>query len=554
MKLITNPTGWDVICMIAIVLIPSFRQPLSAQQKLPLIKATSKIVDIKDGEVYQKAVWNLSPQAKPDVYYALEPVHEKTIVFYTDVDSISFDISPGNNYHFIILLNGKDTCYTQISTTKPAQKTGFNTGSLHTIDPVLLKQDFIFFRDALQREHAGLYRYKSKTVLDKIFDSCFAALRQPVSQLEFAKSVMFVISAIEDGHTGTNIPRLLMSYYSENEKMFPVHIFFIDEKAYVLCSSIKELSPGTEILSIEHKLVSAIRQKLFQYLPSDGKIETKKQQTLNNGAFPFIYNWIFGNKDSFAVKYKTNEGEIKTTWVHAAFIKDFECDDLNQSGKEKDLQLDFLPGNIALLTIKTFDDKRLSQKQNFKDFLAASFKEIDSGKVDKLIIDLRGNAGGADAYGALLYSYLAKNPFRYFSSIESTIRKISLKEDSLLGIQQPQNGSFNGEVFFLINGLSFSTAADFCSIAKSNNRGKFVGEETGGGYHGNTSGETTTAELRNSGINIIIPKFRYTNHVRKLNYQDRGVIPDYIITPGIDDVISHRDVQLDFTIRLAQAK
>lgn len=554
MKLLTIPTRWRGMYIACIVLIISFMQPLSAQQKLPLIKATSKTVDVKDGEIYQKAIWNLSPEIKPDVYYALHPVLAKKIIFFTDLDSISFDINPGNNYDFIILLNGKDTCYTRIATTKPTPKTELQTAPLNPIDPALLNQDLTFFRNALRQEHAGLYRYKSKAALDKLFDSCFAALDRPMSQLTFAKSIMFLVSAIEDGHTGTNIPRLLMNQYGENEKMFPVYVFFIDKKAYVLCSRIKELSAGTEILSIDNKPVSEIRQKLFQYLPSDGKIETKKQQTLNNGAFSFLYNWIFGNKDSFVVKYKTQEGKIKIANISAEFVKDFECDNGNESNTTKDLQLDFLQGNTALLTIKTFEDNRLSGKQNFRDFLDASFKEINSRKANKLIIDLRRNAGGTDAYGALLYSYLTDKPFKYFSSIESTTTKISLQENSLLGLQQPQNNPFTGEVYFLISGLSFSTTADFCSIAKSNNRGKFIGEETGGGYYGNTSGETTKIELPNSKIEIIIPKFKYVNDVIKSNYKDRGVVPDYIINPTIEDVISHKDVQLNFVIKLAQVK
>ena len=554
MKRITKPTWWGRKYIAFIVVIISFIQPLYAQQELPVIKATSKTVDVKDGDVYQKGIWNLSPENKPDIYFALELVHEKKISFYTDIDSISFNIIPDSNYNFIILLNGKDTCYTQISTIKPSKQTELNTASLNNIESELLRKDFTFFREALEKEHAGLYRYKNKIILNKLFDSCFAALNHPMSQLEFAKSITFLISSIEDGHTGTNLSRLLMNYYGENEKMFPVYVYFINAKAYVLCSSIKELPAEAEILSIDNKPIAEIKKTLLQYLPSDGKIETKKNQVLNNGAFCFLYNWIFGNKNSFTVRYKTKQEEIKTTKINAAFVKDFECDNGNELSNKKDLQLDFPEKDIALLTVKTFDDNKLAGKQNFRDFLETSFKEINSRSVSKLIIDLRGNAGGADAYGALLYSYLTRKPFKYFYSIESTTNKITVEEDSLLGLQQPQNNSFNGKVLFLINGVCFSTTADFCSIAKSNNRGKFIGEETGGGYYGNTSGQTTKVELPNSKMDIIIPKFKYVNDVKKVKYADRGIIPDYTILPTVHEVILHKDVQLSFALKLAREK
>ncbi|MEZ5106839.1 MAG: S41 family peptidase [Draconibacterium sp.] len=526
-----------------------FSQTIFAQQKLPIIRATSTKVDIQDGEIYQKSIWNLSPEVKLDIYNALNPINPKIITFYTDIDSITFNVTPGNVYDFIILLNNKDSCHTRISTIKSKKES--NTVLPTLIEPDLLKKDFTFFRDTLQKEHAGLYRYKGKMELDKLFDSCFVTLNHPMSQLEYAKTIMFLISSIEDGHTGTNIPKLIMNYYGENEKMFPIYVFYIDKKAYVLCSRIEELPAGTEILSIDDIPTHEIKKELFQYLPSDGKIETKKDHILNDGAFPFLYRWIFGNKDLFTVRYKTKQGEIKTTKINAELLKDFDCGNGQEVSNTKNLQLDFLQKNIALLTIKTFDDNRLGREQNFRDFLETSFNEINSQKVKNLIIDLRGNGGGADEYGALLYSYLANKPFKYFSSIESTTSKILLEENPLLGIQQPQKNSYNGKVLFLINGLCFSTTVDFCSIAKSNNRGKFVGEETGGGYYGNTSGQITTVELPNSKILIKIPRFMYVNDVKNIKFADRGVIPDYTILPNISEIIQHKDIQLDFVCKLA---
>ena len=86
-------------------------QSLFAQQKLPIVKATSKIADIRDGAVFKKACWTISPEIKPDVFITTN----KAITFYTDKDSISFKTKPYQKYNFIILLNGKDSAYTQIS-------------------------------------------------------------------------------------------------------------------------------------------------------------------------------------------------------------------------------------------------------------------------------------------------------------------------------------------------------------------------------------------------------------------------------------------------------
>lgn len=360
-----------------------------------------------------------------------------------------------------------------------------------------------------------------------------------------------MISSIEDGNTASNIPQLLMKYYSENKKVFPAQVYFIKEKMYVLCSRLDELPAESQVTTINNEAVSEIRKRLLHYLPSDGIIETKKTQILNNGAFPILYNWIYEDKNSFAVTYKTKQGYTVTTTISAALVKNVQCNKESEPNT-KPLQLDFPEANIALFTIKTFDDNRLGAGQNFKLLLDTTFKEIDSRKISRLIIDLRGNGGGADAYGALLHSYLTDKPFRYFHSIESTRYKITPEENSLLGIQEPQKNSFTGKVFFLVNGESFSTTADFCATAKSNNRGTFVGEETGGGYYGNTSGQTKKVELSNSKINVTIPKFKYVNAVKPSKYKDRGIIPEYVILPTVQELIQNKDVQLGFTLKLAR--
>lgn len=75
-----------------------------------------------DGNSYRKAYWTISPEVRPDVYYAKRNKHERKVTFYTEIDSISFDVVNGAKYDFIILLNGKDSAYTRISTLRESYK------------------------------------------------------------------------------------------------------------------------------------------------------------------------------------------------------------------------------------------------------------------------------------------------------------------------------------------------------------------------------------------------------------------------------------------------
>ncbi len=91
-------------------------QNVFAQQKLPIIKANSNVVDIRDGDDFQKGNWNISPEVKPDIFNVERFKGHKKVTFITDIDSITFDVEPQKTYDFIILLNNRDTAYTQFST------------------------------------------------------------------------------------------------------------------------------------------------------------------------------------------------------------------------------------------------------------------------------------------------------------------------------------------------------------------------------------------------------------------------------------------------------
>ncbi len=89
--------------------------PVFGQVKLPIIRATSKNVTIRDGVHFRNNFWYIVPETKPDIYYVEFPRKEQKVTFITDKDSISFDVKYGEKYDFIILLNEHDTCYTQIA-------------------------------------------------------------------------------------------------------------------------------------------------------------------------------------------------------------------------------------------------------------------------------------------------------------------------------------------------------------------------------------------------------------------------------------------------------
>ncbi len=102
-----------------LTIIFSIFESHSYAQQIPIIKATSKNVKIRDGAVFKENFWVIFPETKPDIYWVDFPKKEHKVTFITDKDSISFDVKYGHYYDFIVLLNEKDSCYTRISGTYP---------------------------------------------------------------------------------------------------------------------------------------------------------------------------------------------------------------------------------------------------------------------------------------------------------------------------------------------------------------------------------------------------------------------------------------------------
>jgi len=118
-----------------------------AQTKPLVIKATSKKVSIKDGDIFSKNSWSLSPTARPDIYTAERTRKTKWVTFYTDIDSIKVKVKPGTRYNFVILFDGKDSCYTQIaSAVPPEDETLRKVATIDTIPFTLTAYNAIAFK------------------------------------------------------------------------------------------------------------------------------------------------------------------------------------------------------------------------------------------------------------------------------------------------------------------------------------------------------------------------------------------------------------------------
>jgi len=223
--------------------------------------------------------------------------------------------------------------------------------------------------------------------------------------------------------------------------------------------------------------------------------------------------------------------------------------------------------SIAYMKIKSFTNG------GYKEFYKESFAKIDSAKCANLVIDLRGNLGGRLIEIDELYAYLTNKDYVFIEKSKMTGRLSFLypffhskswatKTSAVLlspvlavyqlfkvkkengeayfkfrhsKLRKPKPNGFNGKIYVLIDGESFSASSILSTHLKATKRATFVGEETGGAYNGTVAGFYAKIELPNSKINMRVGLMKL-NAPYITEPDGYGIKPDVFIKRTINDV------------------
>jgi hypothetical protein len=448
-----------------------------------------------------------------------------------------------------------------------------------------LREDFRILRTALEEGHAGLYRYTPKAEIDEHFESVEKDLDRPMTEWAFYKLLAPLIAHIHDGHTRISLSTSLENTLDNTPNLFPFNLKFIEKKAYLFRNygEREDIAMGSELFSINGHSVLSIVQKMLPFIPNDAHIQTSKYRKLESTAyFGRLFQLICGPSSTYELICRIpSDGSQRTLNVKAIKSEDIT----SIAGKRypdiyrdrPPVQLDYKDG-IPILTVRTFSASTYQKaKIGFPVFLRNTFQELLEKKTDHLIIDLRDNGGGTDAYGKILFAHFIDEPYRFYEHLRANNISYSffqytgispeqqkefplsfkkneegtydLKFHPNLGMQKPIPPIYKGKVYVLLNGNSFSGTGECTSLMHFHKVATFIGEECGAGYYGNTSGFMPMLTLPNTQIRLRIPMIRYTMAVSGYP-EDRGIIPDYPVQPTIEDLLNDRDTVMEFTLDL----
>ncbi len=395
-------------------------------------------------------------------------------------------------------------------------------------------EDFDQLVDSIQANHPQAYEFISKNDFERFVDLKKNAITDSTTIGEFSWICNAITSKVGCVHTYTSAGNIL---HFSPEMFFPVKVHYLDSKLYVIepYKPNNELKAGTEILKINGIDVQDLNTKIAAHISSDG-YNKKYTDARSIRSFGYFCAYQLNFPKAYTV-------EIQENGVKKEVLLNKELPDttnaLNSPTENLDLTLK-KDENLAIVTIKSFVYYG-DQLPVFTSFIDSCFKQIKLQNIGNVVIDLRDNGGGDPYCAAHLLQYISDKPFRYYKKGTTTHYK-DLEETII-----PYEHKFSGKLFVLINSLCSSTTGHLCSILKHNNIGKLIGSETGATYSCNA--HTLNFQLKNTGIYAAVATKTYQTDVTGFA-KNRGIIPDYQISRNLEEILDHKDLELEKVMEL----
>ncbi|MEP6596289.1 MAG: S41 family peptidase [Ginsengibacter sp.] len=451
-----------------------------------------------------------------------------------------------------------------------------------------LQQDYTFLRKVLNEKHPALYWYTAKDSMNYFFEEGYKAISDSMTELQFGwKIIAPLTTTIHCGHTGFSMSRQWNKFIRKKHiPSFPLYLkIWGDTMVVVNNLNLKDsvIKRGTIITSINGLKSSDIISRMFDYMVEDGYSNNVNYLRLS-GSFPYFHRNIFGLYKTYNVSYIDSAGKTKNLLLsyymppadslekrkrNVRGIKEKKWTKRQKLENIRSLHIDT---STAIMTINTFSKARLHH------FFKNSFRRLKKENINNLVIDIRANGGGDINNYVLLTKFLRNSPFKvadtaYAVSKNFTpyTRHVSFGFFNNLGLlfvtRKRQDGKyhfgywerhtfmpkrknhFGGNVYVLTNGLTFSASSLFCNAVKGQQNVTLVGEETGGGWYGNSGIVIPDITLPNTKLRVRLPFFRLVqyNHIQ---VKGTGVIPDVYVGPNVKDVRDQVDTKMERVKRI----
>ncbi|MEP6514483.1 MAG: S41 family peptidase, partial [Parafilimonas sp.] len=217
---------------------------------------------------------------------------------------------------------------------------------------------------------------------------------------------------------------------------------------------------------------------------------------------------------------------------------------------------------------------------SIRQFYRNSFKAIKELHINNLVIDVRENGGGNIGLSTTLTKYVSAKPF-HFADTVAAVRKnfycsryihpawlysiimtftARKKNDERFHFnflehhvyRLKKNFHYSGNIYIVQGGFTFSAATGFVSHLKGQPNVTVVGEETGGGYYGNSAVHLPVIKLPTTKLRITLPVYRIVTDSTRIK-NGRGILPDVFVGPSSNAIRQGIDAKMQKVRELIEA-
>ncbi|MBS1651566.1 MAG: hypothetical protein JSU07_06100 [Bacteroidetes bacterium] len=442
--------------------------------------------------------------------------------------------------------------------------------------PLALQEDLELAYRIIIKMHPSVGLYQTKEFIENEFATLDNEITDSLTEKQFRIKLKLIIDKLHCGHTDVMASKKYNKAIKNYKlKWLPYLITANDNKIYVVCglNSKKDtiLKAATQITKLNGITSDSIIHYCKKMITDDGYIETGKDNFLIYALSTF-YPALFGRPDSILIHYLEKNKE-KNTWVKTVLLNNLPALPINPKTdstltkyRNSKIAFKYIDKKRQTFYLKIASFSHLKYKKAYRKL----FKKLQKNKSENLIIDLRNNGGGSIANSYRLLSYLINEPmpqtlvtgiksypYKHYTSgnfwfksmrlIFKLVAKHTVKNNSdfyTYKIIPRVKNKFNGKVYVLINGGSFSASCLVSAYLKYKNRAYFIGEESGGTIAGCNAGIMPIYVLPNSKIQLRVPAFRVNNDIWGVE-SGRGIQPDIPINYTIADRLLRKDLELE---------
>ena len=454
-----------------------------------------------------------------------------------------------------------------------------------TLTPGQARHDLSYLKRKLDLLHPGMGYYTPQPRMEQLYDSLYNRLTSPMNYMTFFRHVSPLVTALKDGHTNLNHRK---NYISRSTRFIPFFIRPVGNQYYIShnVSADTSLRRGTELLSINDRPVADLHRELMDYdhSGSDGDNLTGRRQW-SLVQFADYYAAWFGSADSIIVAYRlANDTLVRQAKLRCSTLNGFRAALHRRYQSEIDHRanlsvrvVDTLTRTAVLRVSSFMGVKKTDPFQwAFNRRLKLAFREVKRQNIQNLVVDMQGNGGGIVLNSARLLRYWMPGSFAImeheemkraaraefvtrWNPLSALNFSMRYRPTSAGGFvtrsarhrYQPRHRTaFTGNLYFLMNGASFSATTSVLAKTLDAGMGTFIGEASGSAYWGDFAGRFKTVTLPNSRMQVRIPLKKLTHAVGADRANGFTVEPDFAVVRSHDDLLTNRDYVLAYTLQL----